>query len=284
MWLILTEPFDPSGAWLSDGLSARSGQLFSHFTSLDIGGDARCERGGETGREWFRLHTRDGAIIDSRTVRGVVNLLFSMPPGLATRMNPADRTAAIRNFAAPFMRWLHHCPGPVLNRPNAQGICGDIRLPAEWVSAAESAGLPCLASETPWSHSSWFGRPEDTRDLPPMQRVLVAGDTVLPLAARGAALPAHIAAACRRLSVATHAPLLGIDLIPLPGDRWCFVAAHRRPDLQPGGQQAIEAVARALGLGRPAQPAHEPQRGSPDMNTGDLVSAFSMLLGLPGRV
>ncbi len=283
MWLILTEPFDPSGAWLCDGLTARSGQLFHHCTSNDIDRDSRCERGGETGREWFRLHTRDGTVIDSRTVRGVVNLLLSMPPGLSKRMNPADQTAAVRNFAAPFMRWLHHCRGPVFNRPNAQGICGDIRMPAEWISAAESVGLPCLASETHWSRSSWFSRPDRVEELPPLQRVLVIGETILPLSTRGASLPAHITTACSRLAVLAQAPLLGIDLVPLRGDRWCFAGAHHRPDLKAGGQPAIDAIATCLGLARPNRPARETIResGPHGQGTEDLVSAFSALLRYP---
>jgi len=282
MWLILTEPFDPSGAWLSDGLSAYTGQVFRHCTSNDIDRDARCERGGATGYEWFRLHTSSGTIIDSRTVRGVVNLLLSMPPGLSKRMNPADQAASVRNFAAPFMRWLHHCRGPVFNRPNAQGICGDIRMPAEWVSAAESVGLPCLASETHWSRSSWFDRPERVDGLPPIQRVLVIGETIVS-ATEGMSVPAHIATACSRLAVQTGAPLLGIDLVPLRSDRWCFAASHYRPDLKAGGQPAIDAIAACLGFTRPHRPAPETSRTSSTRgpNTEDLVSAFSGFLRSP---
>ncbi len=114
--------------------------------------------------------------------------------------------------------------------------------------------------------------------------MLVVGDSVLSLSHPERAVAAPLASSCLRLSAAAHAPLLGIDLVELRHDAWCFVAAHRRPDLKPGGQPVLDAIARALGLGGPE--GLRPPRGHKTARerdgTGDLVSTVSAMFGLGG--
>src|SRR5687768_5862165 len=142
MWLILTEPYDDTGAWLADGLSAHAPGPVVHLTTRDFAHRAHTTRLIVGSDDWFRITVDNGVTIDSRSLRGVVNRICALPPGLASRLNDPQRDDAQRNFSLPLLRLLHGFPGPVLNRPTAQGVSGDFRLDFEWTALASQAGLP----------------------------------------------------------------------------------------------------------------------------------------------
>ncbi len=240
MWLILTEPYDDTGAWLTEGLRAHAPGPVVHLTSHDILHGASTAHGLDEGVAWFHLRLASGLTIDSRTLRGVVNRICALPPGLAFRLRPPHRDSAERNFGLPLLHLLHGFAGPVLNRPTPQGISGDFRLDFEWAALAAQVGF----ARTP-ARAMWATRPS-LRNPPDVVTVAVIGDHVLPLDADATEIPAGIVSCCRRLATLSRCNLFGLDLTRTDSDSWHFLRANSRASLIPGGWPVLNAVARAL--------------------------------------
>lgn len=244
MWLILSEPCDPAATWLAGGLRSCTPLPVVHFTSSDIGPSACSERGVDGAGVWFSIRTAGGRAIHSRELRGVVNRIWALPPGLAMRMNLPDRRPIVRNIVAPLLRWLHRFPGPVLNRPTAQGLSGDFRLPNEWVALAEESGFFNLPQMSAWREEACPGPEPAAADE--VTRVVVVGAQVLSLDDPGRAVPGALAARCLRLASVARASLLGIDAVRVFPRDWRFAGATFWPDLTRGGTALLDAVAGAL--------------------------------------
>lgn len=246
MWLILTESHDSSGAWLADGMRERTVQPVLHLHSRDIGPGAECERGMSRDGPWFRLRTERGDVVDSRTLRGVVNRVRALPPGLVQRMSLPDREQVIANFSSPLLRLFRDLPCPVLNRTTAQGLSGDFRIDGEWSALADSAGfLSAPLASTPTVFRS-PGRAAPLAELTNVSRVVVIGERVVPLDAATRSVPPALAAKCLKVANAARATFLGIDAVRLFPRDWRFVAANFCPDLRQGESALLDAIAEYL--------------------------------------
>ena len=283
MILILTEPADSVGSWLADGLQARLPIPVHHLTTeaLTAIASVETEQSGESVE--FRIHLASGFILDSRMITGVVNRVLALPPGLALRRGTPDRTSAVRNFSSPVWRLLSGFPGAVLNRPSAQGLSGDFRLPSEWAALAQDAGLAPLRWNPERTESA--NRPDE--EPGGWRRVAVIGDDVVPLDDSGR-LPAAVERCCRAFAASSASDVIGVDLVRFGRSEWHFADVDFRPDLERGGRAALMAVARVLaaasrrGSGpdsrnnttnnnRPARGADAPGRSGSDAGRADLV-------------
>ncbi|HEX2093713.1 MAG TPA: hypothetical protein VHG28_15025 [Longimicrobiaceae bacterium] len=237
MYLVMGASGDPSALWAYRGLRERRvGPL--EWVSLEaLAGAGRWEhRVGADGAA-VRVTLADGREIRSEGVRGAINRLWAAPGIAPGAVHPADREYAEQELAAFYLSWLHALPPPVLNRPTPRGLCGAWRHATEWRRLAARAGLP-----TP-EHGG------EGRDAGPVRTVYaVAGEVV------GDDLPRGIREGCRRLARLAGTALLGISLAPGTAAGWAFAGATPLPDLRPGGDALLDALARALlrrGGGRP---------------------------------
>ncbi|HMN96332.1 MAG TPA: hypothetical protein PKC43_08480 [Phycisphaerales bacterium] len=139
--LILAHRHDVHARWIADQLRARlhdaaliAVESLVHGTRWDHRLDRLGARSG--------LVLGDGRELRQEDVLGVVNRIALIPPELVGRANAEDRLYALQEWTALFMSWLRSIPAPVLNRPDARGLCGAWRSPAEWAALAISVGLP----------------------------------------------------------------------------------------------------------------------------------------------
>lgn len=246
MWLILTEPYDDTGAWLADGLRAYAPGPVAHLTTHDFAHRARTSHLVVGGDDWFQVTAENGATIDSRALHGVVNRICALPPGLALRLHDPQRDSAQRNFGLPLLRLLHGFAGPVLNRPTAQGISGDFRLDFEWAALASQAGLSRAPARPTWPTARPPGRIHATEPASDIVPVAVIGDHVLALDEAATRLSSAVISSCRRLAALSRTSLLGLELMRTATGEWLFLRANPRVNLVPGGTDVLAAVARAL--------------------------------------
>jgi len=247
MWLVLTEPFDPSGAWLSAELASRSGEEVQHLTSSDIAAASQADRGVDDEGVWFRVVTSHGRVVDSRKLKGVVNRVCSSPSVIAQAVG-RNQVGVPRSLGAPLMRWLHRWPGPVLNRPNVDGLSGDFRPTFWWLDHAIKAGFSAPrpapeGEERPAPHANTVSI-----------LLAVVGEDIHALDSPSRIIAMSLRSRCRRLAQAAGASILGIEAAPTPTGEWTFLGASLRPDLVRGGDAVVRSVSRALGL------EHEPNR------------------------
>jgi hypothetical protein len=177
--------------------------------------------------------TADGRVVDSRSVHGVINRLWALPPGLARRMNLPDRRHVVRNFTQPVLRWLSAFPGIVLNRPLAQGLSGDYRLDGEWCMLADRIGFMSAPDILPADSCGPAAR---------FAKVMVVGTKVVPLQKSRLPLSSVLAEKCLRLAKAARTDLLGIEAVRLWPSNWRFVNASFWPDLHTGGARLLDIL------------------------------------------
>jgi hypothetical protein len=197
----------------------------------------RVGGGGAT----LHVELADGRTLDGAAVRGTLNRLFVAPTSAVSLS--LDAAYAAQELQAFFLSWLHSLPGPMLNPPAPQGLCGRWRPLSEWVQLAAGSGLPTAP----------FYRSSHEIAAPP-----AAGERLVPLgtpvctvltvdgAALGAAAPTAITAACLRLAEAVRTPLLGIDFAAGAAGPWTFAGATPSPDLRLGGTRLLDRLAAAL--------------------------------------
>jgi hypothetical protein len=142
------------------------------------------------------------------------------------------------------MSWLHALPGPVLNRPTPQGLCGRWRHVSEWVWLAGQAGLL-----TPLYKQTGYDILEKGFQMlaPPGQvvkNVIVVNHNIF-----GPSVPEDIAEGCHRLAELCETNLLGVDFYAGPGDQWIFAGATPMPDLRIGGWPLLQGLAEILSRG-----------------------------------
>ncbi|MGH8018789.1 MAG: hypothetical protein ACREIA_10935 [Opitutaceae bacterium] len=240
----MTEPFDPSGGWLAHELAKHASEEVLHLTSRDIATAAQADRGVDDGGVWFRVVAASGRVVESRKLRGVVNRICSSPGALTHGMG--GRTTEAPSLGAPLMRWLHRWPGPVLNRPNVDGLSGDFRPSFWWLDHAVRAGFA-----VPRSQPDFGDRSAPSGD-PASAWVAVAGDDVHALDDPGRVIAMSLCSRCRRLAHAAGAAILGIEAASTHTGEWTFGGASLRPDLSRGGEPLVRSVMRALAMGHMA--------------------------------
>jgi hypothetical protein len=237
--LVLCEEADRGALWVADRLRSQ-GLTVAIITGADLATAERWEhRIGQAGAV-FELALADGRRFSSRDIGGVLNRLAYLPAAWIQRVGGSDRDYAMQEMYAFYLSWLHSLPGPLLNPPTPQGLCGNWRHPSVWAVLAGRAGLP-----TPTYHQSSDDDPEacwtPATVLAPMTVFVVVEQVLAP-----PGLPEHLRAPCCRLATAAGAPLLGIDFTLSATGAWCFAGASVMPDLLRGGEPLIAALAEVL--------------------------------------
>jgi hypothetical protein len=235
--LILCEETDMAAAWAAGRLRQR-GLATDVVTGADLAVAGRLEhRVGRSGTT-FELALAGGRRLSGASVKGLLNRLSFIPAACLRRIGGPDRDYAIQEIYALYLSWLHALPGPLLNPPAPQGLCGNWRHPSSWIALAVEAGLPAA----PYRQSSrddpnplWQGLA-----APAPATVFVVGERVVP----HPAVPRGLDEACRGLARAAGVNLLGIDFAPAPDGQWRCTGASVMPDLMRGGEAVVDALAR----------------------------------------
>lgn len=235
MWLVLSASSDAAAAWAAAGLRARGLYPLLHLTAETLAFGVTWEHRIDGNGAQVSFSLPSGLTVCSGDVRGALNRLLAAPLDAAMLAQPADREYAQQEIAAFFMSWLEALPGPVLNRPTAQGLSGAWRHPSEWMVLAAEAGLPTaqyvLSSRPGASSAPAF----------PADSAIVADDDVI-----GPSLDPALREGCRRLAALARTPLLGVDFgYDATGQR-VFVGATPQPELRRGGALLLDVLARVL--------------------------------------
>jgi hypothetical protein len=242
MWLILSSANDAVADWAYRGLSARALNPLELVSADALLYGLRWEhRIGESAPR-IGVELRDGRRITSERIRGVLNRLTHVPTQHLSML--PDQEYISQELTAFFMSWLHALPGPVLNRPTAQGLCGPWRHVSEWVQLAAHAGLPTpvyrqgcgdYLDETK-TERTLFPRGTQTTTV-----VLACGRVYGPRS-----FGEDIEEGCIRLAALASVSLLGVELARGAGGAWQFAGATPVPDLSIGGDALLDALASEL--------------------------------------
>jgi len=246
MWLVLCETQDVAAQWAYLGLRARGVEPLELLTSANLAQAVSWEhRLGDKGA-YTTFTLADGRRISSDAVRGALNRLLTAPSALLPLARPSEKEYASQELVSFFLSWLHSLPGPVLNRATPQGLSGQWRHLSEWVCLAAGAGLPvssyALSTETGTGYA-----PFQSSLAPPgaaVRTVLVLANQVV-----GDSIPEAMAEGCRRLGQLSNTALLGIDFAANAEGYWTFASATPLPDLRPGGEALLDALATELTRG-----------------------------------
>src|SRR5262249_16139083 len=153
-------------------------------------------------------------LLNNRDISAVLNRISFLPRAWLNRISGPDRAYGIQEMAAFYLSWLHTLPGPKLNPPTPQGLCGNIRHPSAWVKLAVASGLPGHAfrqSSEDDPAASWLIPRRSATST-----IYVVGKEVI----GSAHLVRQHRPACLRLSEAAGSPLLGIDFAPDSAGVW----------------------------------------------------------------
>lgn len=237
MILILCEETDMSARWAAAVLRLR-GHRVKIVTGAELIAAPRWHhRLGQAGVDCEIELAASDRLCASET-HGVLNRLPSLPAAWFRRYGGADRDYAVQEMHAFYLSWLYALPGPVLNPPTPQGLCGNWRHPSAWTALAAAAGLPVR----PYLQTS-----DDDPNRPWQQdhageRVHVVRNRVI----GPPSLTEPLGDACLRLAAAAGSPLIGVDFAVGARGRWEFVGASVLPDLIGGGDVLADALAEAL--------------------------------------
>jgi hypothetical protein len=250
MWLILCSAHDAQARWAYEGLRARGLAPLELVTAESLAYGLGWEHRIEGDAATARVRLRDGRALSHDGVRGVLNRLTYVPTNHLA-MTP-DHDYISQEFTAFFMSWLHALPRPVLNPTTGQGLCGSWRHPSEWVLLAARAGLP--APDYRQSSADAFDEARAERSIfpagTPLRRAIVVGPRVV---GGPDTPPAEIAEGCLRLAGLAGVPLLGVDFAADGAGEWTFAGASPLPELIPGGEPLLDALADALRGGKRAR-------------------------------
>jgi hypothetical protein len=248
VWLLLCASDDRHALWAARRLEARGVRPLVVLTPELLHYALRWEhRLGSGGPPSVRVTLADGRVIEGGAIRGVLNRIALLPPHLVERSAPDDRAYALQEWTAFFTSWLSCLPVPVLNLPTAQGLCGAWRHPSEWHWLAAQAGLPVNPYRhggDPSSRPSAGDRAPSGASRVPARTIFVVDDVAIAAAPGDGEVPERILDACGRLGALSRTRSIGIDLDAVSSR---FVGASPRPDLAPGGEPLVAALADALG-------------------------------------
>lgn len=242
MWLVLCASSDLAGRWAFESLRARCLAPVELVTSESLA-YARWDHRIGSADVSVAITLPDGRTIHHDEVRGVLNRLAFTPPESLTLIHQSDRGYVQQELNAFFLSWLHALPGPMLNRPTPQGLCGRMRYWSEWCHLAVTAGLPIAT----YRQSSRMAVPPFALHAraphigPELTTVTVVGDRVV-----GPAVPASVASACVRFAALARTPLLGLEFSSDGTRAWQLSGVTPLPDLRWGGEAVIDALEQAL--------------------------------------
>jgi hypothetical protein len=237
MILVLCDENDVSALWAAEALRAR-GLSPTVLTGADLATAQTWQHRVGTGTVRCEILLSGGLVFRSQDVHAVLNRLRAVPWAWQRRIGGDDRDYAIQEMYAFYLSWLHGLPGPKLNPPTPQGLCGNPRHPSVWAALAARVGLPMQ----PFRQTS-----EDSPELhwraPPSAATLhVVGARVV----GPQSLVRSHRDACLRLSKAAGAPLLGVDFLPDPDGVWRMTGASIMPNLSGNGEELADALAEEL--------------------------------------
>jgi hypothetical protein len=227
MWLVLCSAQDVSGLWAFQGLQLCDLRPIELVTAEMLPYSLRWEHTLGASDPSISITLVDDRVIKNGAVRAVLNRLTHVH--LQHLAGAQDYDYVMQEYTAFFMTWLFALPQPVINRADAQGLCGAWRHISEWVWLAGRAGLPT----TPYRQTSTDQIDEavEMRRLHPVGTptvgAIVVGDRVF-----GPSFPPEIREACFRLTQLSKTALLGIEFTAsASGSGWTFFRSdtHARP-------------------------------------------------------
>ncbi len=237
MILVLCDEADASASWAAEAMRMR-GKAPVIVTGADLAAAERWEhRVGAAGAD-CELLLAGGVGLRSRDTEGVLNRLSYLPAAWLRHFSSPDRDYAVQEMYAFYLSWMHALPGPKLNAPTPQGLCGNARHPSAWTALAARAGLPVR----PFLQSSADDPALLWQTQPGHATVYVVGGRVV---GPGALVWAH-QAACLRLAKAAGVMMLGISFAADAGGVWHMSSAAVMPDLIGGGEPLADALVAAL--------------------------------------
>lgn len=242
MWLVLCSAQDVSGLWAFQGLQLRGLRPIELVTAEMLPYSLKWEHTLGASDPSISITLVDGRVIKNGAVRGVLNRLTHVP--LQHLAGAPDYDYAVQEYTAFFMSWLFALPQPVLNRADAQGLCGAWRHMSEWLWLADRAGLPTPIYRQ--TSTDQIDEAVEMRRLHPVGTAtvgaIVVGDRVF-----GPSFPAEIREACLRMAQLSKTALFGIEFTEsASGNGWTFAGATPLPDLRMGGEPLLNALAEEL--------------------------------------
>lgn len=240
MIYVLCDLVDRPALWAADRLRRR-GRRVEVVTAQVLECALRWRHAlSPAGEATVTIDLADGRTISSAAPAGVLNRLSHGPRARVDRVGGEDRDYAAQEMNALFLSVLEAMPGPMVNAPTAQGLCGRWRHPSAWAVLAAQAGLPTAPyrqSDRTDPDQAWMApRPPGAVTV-----FAVAGRAVAP-----PSVPYAIQQGCLRLAQRTGEALLGVDLGPGPDGGWRMAGASPAPDLMQGGEPLIDALDLAL--------------------------------------
>src|SRR5262249_8268648 len=136
MILVLCEIEDFAGLWAARRLAARGLPVeivSAPVLSCALRWDHRIDNSGVAS---VAIELGDGRKVCSRDRIAVLNRLSFVPTARLTQVAGVDRDYAVQEMNALFISWLHALPGPMVNRPSPQGLCGSWRHRSVWAAMA----------------------------------------------------------------------------------------------------------------------------------------------------
>jgi hypothetical protein len=238
MYLVLCSSIDIPAQWAHQGLLAHG--LNARLLTADMLESAtQWEHHLDSRTDSISFVLSDGQAISGKEIKGVLNRLMAPSQNLARRAVPADRDYALQETTAFYLSWLNSLSCPMLNQPTPQGLAGRWLHRSELTLFAHQAGLATVAYRQTGSDAPEAGY-QPSPSLNKTQVILLDGEVF------GAPVPAAVADGCRNLARLLQTRLLSVDFHSTPQDPWTFAFANPVPDLQIGGLELVECLARAL--------------------------------------
>jgi hypothetical protein len=253
VWLVLCASTDTSALWAYQGLRARGLDPLMLVSAEQLVQSLHWEHRLGVEGVTVRITLADGREIRHDRIRGVLNRVMAVPAHYFATASATDRDYATQEIGAFYLSWLYALPGPVLNRPTPQGLCGPWRQTADWHALAGRAGLPVDV----YRQTGFDAEVAPFRSTPPDRTIFVVADRVIapPMT------PPALDAGCRRFAELYGAALLGLDFTIAADGRWTLVSCSPMPDLCAGGSALLDALAQHL------TQAHQPESKE---HAGDL--------------
>jgi hypothetical protein len=251
MIYVLCDLADLAALWAADRLRAR-GRRVEVVTAQVL----ECALGwrhalAPDGEAEVEIRLADGRILGSRHPAPVLNRLSHSPRARTDTVGGTDRDYAAQEMNALILSCLEALPGPVVNRPTPQGLCGRWRHPSAWTLLGAQAGLEAEAfrqSDRTDPDQAWFAPPAPGA----VTAFALAGQVIAP-----PTVPEATRRGCLRLAGLSGEILLGVELAPGPDGRWRMTGASPAPDLMRGGEPLIAALDAALPEAAETRPALE---------------------------
>lgn len=242
VWLVISSLEDHSAAVMAERLRCHGLNPLIHAVTQELAWSTWNYRAEATAR-CSRLTLPDGQVLDSATLRGVLNRLVAVPADELVQIRPEDRDYASQELTALYTSWLYGLPCPVINRPSGAGLCGAWPDRSEWLRQAFAAGLPASryslrAGENP--ALLWSAPSEAVRDT--METVILLDGRAV-----DGRPPAELAPALQRFACGCGSRLIGLQFDVEDTGQWRFNDATPVPDLAAAGAGLSAALARALG-------------------------------------